>query len=156
MNPQPDHSHDNWEAALDRQLKALPDRPAPATLVPRALALLAARARRPWYRQTWLFWPRWAQAGSLVAVSFVLGALTFALLHAGEVASTGQVSEQLSVWLAPFKALWGAGEALVTAIGLLVQKVGFWVWVGIAALCAAMYAACIGLGTILCRIACRR
>ncbi len=156
MNPRPTNPNDNWETALDRQLKSLPDRPAPSALLPRVLAVIEARARRPWYRQTWVVWPRWAQALSLATVSFVLGALTFALLHAGEVASTGLVGEQLNVWLAPIKALWSAGEAMVSAAEILLHKVGLGVWLGVGALCAAMYAVCIGLGTLLCRIACKK
>jgi len=50
MNPYKPES--DWEAHLDRQLRELPDRPAPTTLMPRVLAAIRARAL-PWYQRTW-------------------------------------------------------------------------------------------------------
>lgn len=151
-----DHNPGDWEASLDRQLKALPDRPAPATLAPRVLALIAARTRLPWYRRPWLTWPRAVQALSLVAVSFVLGALTYASLHFGDLAVPGALEGRLDVWLAPVEALWTAALTLGGLIARLVQQVNPWIWAGLAALAAGMYAACLGIGTVLYRVTIKR
>ena len=42
---------------IDRELRQLPAIPAPATLAPRVLAALAARARQPWWKKSSAYWP---------------------------------------------------------------------------------------------------
>lgn len=153
MNPPVNKNRDNLEAWLDAQLRQLPDRPAPASLAPRVMTALAARAHRPWYARPWLEWPRYARAMSLLAVSFVLGALTYATLHFSEFAAAGTVGARLNVWLAPLEAIWAAGLAVCEALGLLKQQVSVWVWIGLGALGTLMYAVCVGLGTVLYRLA---
>jgi hypothetical protein len=64
-----------------QRLQRLPDRPAPVTLMPRVLAAIQAQARLPWYRQPWSTWPHTAQGASLLVLSLLLGALTYACLH---------------------------------------------------------------------------
>src|SRR5437764_13255978 len=59
------------ELQIDRQLKGLPELDAPAGLVPRVMAALAARAALPWYRQSWSQWPvamRWSSFAALLAL----------------------------------------------------------------------------------------
>jgi len=156
MNPRSEPSRDDWETTLDRQLKQLPDRPAPASLMPRVFAALAARARLPWYCRPWLQWPRAFQGLSLVAVSFVLGALTYATLHFGDFATADAVGDRLSIWLAPVEALWTAAVTLAGLVGRLIAQVSPWVWVGLGVVAAGMYAVCVGLGTLLYRVTVKR
>lgn len=153
MNPPGNKNGDNLETWLDTQLRQLPDRPAPASLAPRVMTALAARARRPWYARPWLEWPRYARAMSLLAVSFALGALTYATLHFSEFAAAGTVGARLNVWLAPWEAVWAAALAVCEALDLLKEHVSTWVWVGLGVLGALMYAVCIALSTVLYRLA---
>ncbi len=153
MNPSRHIPEQDWEAWLDRRLRALPDRPAPASLAPRVLAAVAVRAQRPWYRRSWLEWPRPVQAGSLLAVSFALGALTFAWLHLGELAVTESLQAQLRVWWAPVEALAAALGSVFEAVGVLARQLPPLVWWGLGGLAALMYGTCLGVGTVLYRLA---
>jgi hypothetical protein len=54
MRPHPDLE---LEMAIDRELRSLPDRPAPASLAPRVLQAIAERQRLPWWRKSFTHWP---------------------------------------------------------------------------------------------------
>ena len=45
------------EELIHRELRQLPERPAPATLVHRVMLAVHARARRPWWERSWVGWP---------------------------------------------------------------------------------------------------
>lgn len=154
MNPTPHPPGEDWEAWLDRQLRQLPDRPAPASLAPRVLAAVAARARRPWYRQPWFAWPRGAQVLALLVLSGALGSLTYALLHLEDFAAAETLAEQFAAWWAPVEAVRAAAHALVTTLSLLARQVSGTVWVALGGLAVLMYAACLALGTVLYRLCC--
>ena len=50
------------EALLNSELKALPPLKAPSSLAPNVMAILAARARIPWWQRAWWDWPLSAKA----------------------------------------------------------------------------------------------
>src|SRR5690349_15416489 len=60
------------EVEIDRELKALPELPAPATLILRVMQEIARRHALPWFKRAWQTWPV-----SLQVVSFVTLALLF-------------------------------------------------------------------------------
>ncbi len=155
MTPSRHTPEEDWEAWLDHRLKALPDRPAPASLAPRVLAAVAARARRPWYRQPWFAWPRLAQVLSLVLLSATLGSLTYALLHLGELAGGGTGAAPWRVWWAPIEALGTALALVFEAVELAARQVEGRVWVALGTLAALMYLTCVGVGTVLYRLVAR-
>ncbi len=152
MNPHDRQPDSDWEKLLDRQLRALPDRRAPDTLLPRVMAALRVRAL-PWYQRTWWTWPRPLQCLSLLLVSVVLGVITWLALHAGDVALTGQVGRQLGNWFAPVAALWTAVGVLVNALGAVIRSLGTLNLCLAGAVLLAMYLSCVGLGTVFYRVA---
>lgn len=154
MNPTPHSPGEDWEAWLDRQLRQLPDRPAPASLAPRVLAAVTARARRPWYRQPWFAWPRGAQVVALLVLSGALGSLTYALLHLEDFAVAETLAAQFAAWWAPAEAVRAAAHALATTLSLLARQVSGTVWLALGGLAALMYAVCLALGTVLYRLCC--
>lgn len=154
MNPIRQSPPDDWEAELDRALKGLPDRAAPTSLMPRVLAAIQARARRPWYRQEWASWPRTAQGFSLAVLSLLLGALTYACLHFPELAAPDALRTQLDTWLAPLQALWTVARALGEVVVTLCSRTGGWICLGLGFLCLMTYLSAVGAGTMLYRLAC--
>jgi hypothetical protein len=63
------------EHLVDRKLKALPARRAPATLLPSVMRAVQAAAVRPWYVRPWSTWPGGWQVASVGAlVLLVAGA----------------------------------------------------------------------------------
>lgn len=154
MNPTSQPPGEDWDAWLDRQLRQLPDQPAPAQLAPRVLAAVAARARRPWYRQPWFVWPQWAQGIALLVLSGALGSLTYALLHLGEFTAAETFTAPLEVWWAPVEALGAAARTLATSLGLAVRQVSGQVGLVLGLLAALMYATSVVLGTLFYRLCC--
>jgi hypothetical protein len=154
MNPNPQRRQPpDWEAVLDRELKRLPDRPAPDTLIPRVLAVVEGRTRRPWYRQPWRSWPPPAQILSVVVTSIVLGLLTWLSLHAGGSQWIEAGAHRADAWLAPLAPLLSVLSGLANAAALVVRSVSPWVWAGAAGFCVLMYLSCMGLGTIVWQVA---
>jgi hypothetical protein len=154
MNPPPTPPEESrWAAELDRRLKDLPDRRAPATLAPRVMAAVRARAASPWYRRTWWQWPALAQGLSLLVFSALLGGLTWVCLHAGRDELASSVGSYLTEGFAVFAPLWSLLATLVEAFVLVLKQVPLLAWAGVAAFFSVMYLSCIGLGTALYRIA---
>lgn len=141
------------EAWVDRQLRQLPDRPAPSTLAPRVMALIRARVRVPWYRLTWWHWPTLAQAFSLLLVSTLLGGLTWAGLHASEGDWAATTMQHLQGWLSPLQPLWVMLVAMSRAVVLVVHQTNPLLLSGIGAVLMAMYLSCLALGTVVYRMA---
>lgn len=50
---------ENWDKALDRALKNLPERPAPADLVSQVMSHVNTNATVKWSRHLWWRWPLW-------------------------------------------------------------------------------------------------
>src|SRR6266571_5146207 len=98
------------EAAVDRELKALPELPAPANLVSRVMAAIAARANLPWYHQSWQTWSVGLRAAALVLLLAFFGGLCFGTWEVWHGATVAAVMER-------FGALFSGVTALLTALG---------------------------------------
>jgi predicted anti-sigma-YlaC factor YlaD len=157
MIPQPPNPPDEtWEQTLGRELKKLPDRPAPPTLIPRVLAAVQARARLPWWRRTWWTWPPTAQILSLVLVSMALGLVTYGGLQVGESQWLSRAQAGLASLLSPLAPLWACLGALLEALVLVFRRGGNLVLLLGGVFCVGMYLSCVGLGTIFYRVAVRK
>lgn len=141
------------EADLHRKLRALPDRPAPATLAPRVLAAIHARARA-WWRSAWWHWPPLAKAASL----------TLALLVASALGGGGWLLEQnvstLSQhWTSRLPELSGFGtsvSAWTQQAAARASNVPQTVWLALLAVVVGMYLFCVGIGSAVVRLAVKR
>ena len=153
MRPQSDDAMEQW---LDRELRRLPDRPAPATLMPRVMQAIAARKALPWWRKSYAHWPFVARITFLIGSSG-LGMLLFyavwGLLSGVSLAGLQAEFPTLGVgWDSVFSLL----ETLGSAARLLIVTTGSWLMWAAAAVAGVSYLTTIGLGTVCWRLMARR
>ncbi|MBX3744228.1 MAG: hypothetical protein KF833_02875 [Verrucomicrobiae bacterium] len=153
MRPSPEQE---LEQAVDRALRALPERSAPATLMPRVRQAIAERQRLPWWRKSFQHWPgpaRWMFLGLTTALAVLV-------LSAGWGGSDGAgyrwmaqealaVAGYLEVAAGVLGTLTNAGLAVAGTLGPA------WIW-GAAAVAGACYLTTLGLGTFCYRLVSQR
>jgi len=149
-------SDPKWETELAQELRKLPDREAPATLIPRVMAALQARVRLPWWRRTWWQWPPAAQLLGLLAVSSVLGLITYYATRGWEAALVAGMTQQVQAWLEPLRPAWSCLVSLANALALVLRQAGQLVFLAVGACSLAAYVSCVGLGTAVYRVVVRR
>ncbi len=153
MNPEYEKQ---LESEIDRELKGLPDLPAPGSLARRVLAGIEQRRSVPWYRQAWQNWPLPLRAGALVVLAALFGALCFAgwkLTHAQQLSIAMQ---QAGSWFSGITTLFNALNALGTTAVILFKHLGTGVLIGCLAAMALAWMMCLGLGTFCVRLALTR
>jgi len=136
------------EKFIHAQLRQLPDREAPNELVTNVLAAIAKREKQPWWKQSFLHWPKGVQCVLFVALLSLFGAAAYGTAHATSQVQVPDVSEQISSYAWVWRTSRTIGETLLLAIsGLPVQ----WL-VGIGVVFLMLYAACIAAGFALFRV----
>ena len=138
---------------IQRELARLPLVEAPASLLPRVMAAVEARVRQPWWRRSWLSWPRSCRVLFLLVSVVLAGACAygFNLLVAG--IAVGAPGESLAGEFDFLRPAWGVALALGNALVLVIQSGGpLLIW-GICLTMAAIYLTSIGLGTLCYRVA---
>jgi hypothetical protein len=140
------------EAEIGRELKRLPELAAPATLVNRAMAAVEKGAAVPWYRQPWFNWPVLCQAVSLLLLAGLCAGLSFGchewLQHRSTLAY-----ERAQLWVSGADVVWNTARVLVSALVLVVQKLGLGFMIASCTVAVFSYLACVGLGTVAWRFA---
>lgn len=130
------------EAEIDRELKALPEIPAPATLILRVMQEIARRHALPWFKRAWQTWPVSMQVISFATLALLFTAtclgmwdlVTMAIRHYGAALSVlGTIWTTITV-------LFGA---MVTAVKQLPQPV----LIGCIAAVVLGYTMCAAMGT---------
>lgn len=148
-----ENKNSQLEAAVDRELKALPNLRAPQTLLPRLMAVIEQRAGLPWYRRAWQTWPVPLQAVSMLVLLVAFAGLCLGsgqLVHAPAVASA---TSEASGWFKMLSTTLSTLAVLANAIALAVRSLGPLVLFGILMALLLGYAACVGFGTLYVRLA---
>jgi hypothetical protein len=141
------------EEQIDRELKALPDLPAPATLSRRVLASIQARVRVPWYRRAWQTWPIGLQAASLALLLALFGGLCFAGWQLQRMHGYDLVLQESGSLFSGVISLCDAFLSVCGALVLVVRKLGNGVLIAGLAAMGLAWAACLGLGTACVKLA---
>jgi hypothetical protein len=141
------------EAAISRELKALPELTAPAVLANRVMATLEQRARVPWYRRSWQTWPVAMQAASLVVLLALFGGLCLGGWQLSQTGTATLALHRVGEWFSGLSMIGNTFNVLVSAAVLVVKKLG----TGVIATCLVAagigYSMCVGLGTVYFRLA---
>ena len=149
MNPDYDKQ---LEAAISRELKALPELSAPTVLASRVMMAIGQRARVPWYRRSWQTWPVALQAASLVVLLALFGGLC---LGGWQLSQTGPVTlalHRVDEWFSGLGVIQNTFNVLVNAAVLVAKKLGTGVIVACLVAVGTGYAMCIGAGTVYYRL----
>jgi hypothetical protein len=141
------------EAEIDRELKALPEIAAPATLVSRVMAAIELRRALPWFRRAWHTWPGPLQGVFLVTMAAFFGGICFGVWEASQTATFGLAVHKVGGWFSGLSAIYTTLNVLAGAIVAMIKQVNSAVLM--AFLCAAGlgYALFLGLGTMYFRLA---
>jgi hypothetical protein len=153
MNPEYDKE---LEAEIARELKGLPQLPAPQTLASRVMLAIEARANVAWYRQPWQTWPAALRMGSLLILLALFGGLCFAAGRLAQGEAFVATAHTLGQWFSGVSALGNAVNVLLGAVTLAVKQLGTVFILAALVAVAAGYALCLGLGTVCVRLALAR
>lgn len=142
MKPDPDQ----LEQLIHHTVRGLPNRRAPRELERRVLAELAARADRPWWRDSFAQWPLSARIGF-----FLLGAVVAKLVLVATVfAMSGFDAREMSAvfaeqhpWVEATRTLAASVWDAILVVFAAIPR--FWLY-AVVGFVAALYAALFGLG----------
>jgi len=141
-------SLENWDKALNHALKNLPERPAPADLLPQVMARINEGAVEKQNQRLWRLWPLWLRVTvsassvalmvwlSLLGTRFYEAGLSPALSRIADICRTVFVSLAGSLGGIPFVI-----DGEVFRILLMIATLYF----------LGMYLTCIGVGTFIYR-----
>jgi hypothetical protein len=144
------------EAAVDRQLKQMPEWTAPATLAPRVLQAIQARAALAWYRRPLQNWPPAFQAVALVILLASFGGLCFGgweILHAPVLSN---LPHEIGQWFSGLSVIGNTCHAIAGALAAAAMKLGTGFMIGCVAALALGYAFFMAMGTVCVRLAAAR
>jgi hypothetical protein len=141
------------EAAIDRELKAMPPLVAPATLISRVLTGIENTASLPWYRQSWPMWPVALRAVSFLILLGAFGALCFVGWEASQTPSVLAAMHTVADWFSGLSTIWNTLNTLGGALVAVAQHLGNGFIIGCLAAAALGYGLCLSLGTFYVRLA---
>jgi len=149
-----DEIESKLEQQIERELRALPDVPAPRTLIPRVRAALAAGDQRAWWRRPWLTWPVPVRVFSSIVLALSAGAVWYGCNVLWDACQGASYVAHASRWFGLFALIANSLVTLGRALVVAGQSAGQQFLLYGAAVCLAMYAACVGFGTIFYRMVC--
>jgi len=149
MNP---HDEKQLEAAISRELKALPNLRAPRSLAAHVMATIEQRQAVPWYRLAWQDWPLplRAIAGLVLVASF--SGLCFLSWQFVRTPDFAAASGKVGSLFAGCGVIWNALGVLKNALLLVVKNLNPAILIGCGVALALGYAMCLGLGTVYVRL----
>jgi len=150
------HQEQELERLVERELKRLPDVPAPQTLVHRVMLAVQQRQQRPWWQRPWLTWPPGSQVASFFVLAASVGMVSHlaGLVHGG--IDTISISHWPSEWAALFAPVGTTLKTLGLVLSIVLREIGQPVLLALGAAWVLCYLACIAVGTACFRLAFNR
>lgn len=153
MRPTPESE---LEQVIDRELRALPVRRAPAELLPRVLRAIAERERRPWWQKAFAFWPWPARFVFLIGTSSLAAMVLYFTWGLSVGATLGGLADEAGEVMARLEFAQRLAHTIGGAISALVRASGAWVGWALAGLAGACYLTTLALGTVWYRLVSQR
>jgi len=144
------------EQLIHRELRKLPELPAPQTLVHRVMLAVHAKEREPWWQRSWWTWPLWAQMTSLATFVACAGLISYLAGAVWGGLNVTSLSTAVSQWLSGYAPIWEALKALFGAVLLVLQKLGQPALFVAGGSLLLVYFLCVGVGTVCFRFAIKR
>jgi hypothetical protein len=145
--------HKKLELEIDRELKALPQLEAPASLSRRVLDSILQRHALPWYQQSWQHWPmplRWAAISFL---SLLFGALCVASWQLTRAAGISAALQEVGELFSGLNTLVNLVNVLLGAVVVVAKHLGTGFIIACFAITGLGYAVCLTLGAAWVRLA---
>lgn len=111
MKTEQDRGCERW---LDRELRRLPDLPAPAALVHRVMLAVHRRRSLPWYRRPWSAWPPACQILSMFLFAGLAGLAIAAVINPTWLPGWGGLDQQ-------WRQIDEAGRGLLAVVTVLFE-----------------------------------
>jgi hypothetical protein len=143
MNSNKHQSPENWNTALDRALKNLPERPAPASLLPLVMAQVQERAAEKWHWRSSAFWLGALSGTLLLALVSWLGSRFY------ETSINPVLYQGVGACRTVFNAL--AGSLIGGSLNVSNETFRFTL-IAAGLLLLAMYVTCVGVGSFVYRV----
>src|SRR5438046_1881765 len=144
------------EQLVHRELRKLPELPAPETLVHRVMLAVHAKEHQRWWQRSWWSWPRLMQVSSAAACVAAGTALVYFSAAAWQAAGIGHPLDRIWQWVSSLSPLWDWLATLVNALVLVMQKGGQQYVLIALGVAATMYLMCVAAGTACYRLALNR
>src|SRR3989442_455111 len=101
-----EHNEKQLEQLIHRELRKLPELPAPETLVHRVMLAVHAKERQSWWHRPWLTWPGPVQALSFALFVATVTALGYFGAGAWQAAGIGNPLDKVWQWVCSLSPLW--------------------------------------------------
>ncbi len=143
---------DAADKVLDQYFRALSDTEAPASLIPRVQAAIAARALRPWWQQSYQSWNHKTRTLVLSVAGGMLLLLSWLLPIYLPAISGGGGFGLMTPYSSSLEPLWAVAMLLVGSLQAFLSQVPATVYYLVAAIIWVGYLLAVGTGVFLCRL----
>jgi len=135
------------EQLIHRELRKLPELPAPQTLVHRVMLAVHAKERQHWWQRPWLTWPLPMRVTSSALCVATVTALIYFGAGAWQAAGIGNPLDKIWQWVGSLSPLRDWLMTLVNAVVLVLQKAGQQYLLIALGVAVTMYLMCVAAGT---------
>jgi hypothetical protein len=139
---------ENWDKALDRALKNLPERPAPADLVSQVMSKVNTNTTMKLSRHLWWRWPLWLRLPAGILLPALIVWLSLLGTRFYETRMSPALSRSVDICRTVFESMTEAFTGIQFGFDGDTYRIIFF---AVSLLMLGMYLTCIGVGTFIYR-----